>query len=370
MLGVEVQSGEKALISLEPTWSPLASGSPFRSWDWAYHWWKTFLRADGARLRLVVLRDRETQEIRGIAPFYTEAHSHLLTQRTWRLLGDAGQSGQGMTEEPALLVRPGYEEAVLTTLECYFQTHAPSFDHAKLSLQVPLEQPLCLPPRVARGFMLREVKTKAGSSQVTLPDTWTAYRKSLSRSMRDNLAYYPRLLEREGHRHHVTFVETAVGLESALTDLVRLHRHRAACDEGIVHVNHMPTATHEAFLQAVFPVLVAQQRAFLALLSVEDNVIAAQAFFQDPEQLQFYYSGFDTAWKRYSPLLVLARAVLERALSQGVPRADFLPGHAPWQERWGAIPQKHLYEIRYTRTTPLSALRSLKYLIKKHRGSA
>jgi len=368
MLGVETLRGESDFLHLETAWRDLASGSPFRSWEWVFHWWQTFVGADGNRLRIVLLRHNSTQELMGIAPFYTEAAPHLLTQRTWRLLGDAGQSGQGMTEEPTFLIRPGFEAAVLAAVEGYLLPQAHSFDQAKLSLQVPLEQPLWLPPRTTLGFTLREVKTKAGSSQVALPDSFAAYRKCISRSMRDNLAYYPRLLERHGHAFTVEMIETESGLDEALTAVLQLHRHRAACDEGVVHVNHMPTDTHEAFLRAVLPTLVAQGRAFLAVLKVDGATVAAQVFFQDADQLQFYYSGFDTAWKKFSPLFVVARAVLERAIAQKVARVDFLPGHSPWQERWGATPQKHLYEVRYTRTTPLSALRGLKHLISKRRG--
>lgn len=369
MLIVETITGEINFLALEQEWRVFsclkASHSVFLSWEWAESWWRVFLKGDGNCLRILLLRCTTTKQLVGIVPFYIEPQEGLLVQRTWRLLGDASQNGQGMTEEPIFLQLPGWGQQVLETLDHYFCANTNTFDHVKLGLQLPLDCILETSLGMPVPFTVQEIRVKHGSSQVQLPTTWDKYLKQISRSMRDNLTYYPRLIGRDGHTFRVELLEASGEQKEACSILRDLHQSRAQSDETVVHVDHMPTETHAEFLIQAFMALAAQGKAFVAVLWIDEVLVAAQGFFWSEGQLTFYYSGYDTAWKKYSPLLVLDRFVLETLFLRGMTTIDLLPGRFPWQERWGATPQHHFYEIRYTRTTPHSVLSSLKYLITK-----
>lgn len=363
LLDIEVVTQAEDFLALESAWRALADAEPNRSvfvqWEWAYHWWRIFLRGESTRLRVFVLRSPVSGELVGIAPFYLAGEVGAFQKRIWRLFGDAGRLAQGMTEEPVFLFRSGRGSDVVATIDSYLRKNQGAFDYVSVRLMLPDDSGVFPQKPSPLPATYRRVSFKGGSAQMALAPSWAAFRKSVSRSMRDNLSYYPRLLERNGHAFEVTFAESPEAIPEAVAELVRLHRHRAQFKEcSVPHVDHMPFADHERFLTDLFTDLVETQRVFVAVLRVDGEAIAAQAFFVNQSRLTFYYSGFNTDWQKFSPLLVLAKSVIERAIAARIEIVDFLPGKAVWKERWGAVPHGCLHEIRYTRTTPLSLVRS------------
>ena len=353
-------------LALEPEWrllaTQMATPSIFSTWEWAIHWWEVFLGSNSDCLRIFVVRD-ENGTVQGIVPLYcalsfrywgVPCHSH-----EWRMFGDAGHHQESLTEEPIFLVRAGYESAVLET----FLTHLQSFaccdvDYLKITHQ--LWRPEMLPEvpsgRIKQGYF--QVKVREGSAIRPLPADWKTLRKEISRSMRDNTAYYPKLLARHGHEYSLSFHQTQSEVSQTVPILIALHQKRAKNEHaGAVHLNHLEEEHHHEFLMNCLPALAAQGKAILLTLCVGEETIAAQVFLEEQKMLTVYYSGFDTKWHAYSPLLIILQAMLEDAMERGVQVVNFLPDTALWKSRWGAEPVLAVQEIRLYRTTPLALLR-------------
>ena len=356
------------LLALQADWEDLfddlTSPTPFASWEWTF-FWRRHLSQEALSgrpqraLRVLCVRDGAGCLI-AIAPCHGWGPgAPRFGSRELRQIGDAGRDGEGMTDEPALLLRRGRESEAVQVLLTYLtaDTHERP-DYFKLRLQSP--QPL-LPcgPEFWRHWARRSwitAKRTDGSETVILPADWPAFRHSLSRSMRDNLSYYPRRLARHGHSYAVELVRDPAQVCAAIGLLTDLHNRRAQSRRGCGHLSHIPTEAHEQFLRMCLPSLAAQRRAFIGLLRIDGKVAAAQAFLEVGNTLTFYYSGHDDSWYDYSPLTILSAHVLQDAIARGVSEANFLPGPAPWKARWGASSKTSIEEVTAlnTATGPLS----------------
>lgn len=389
---VQVVRSVEEFAALEHSWQELSADcsqdSAFACWDWAYCWWKHFCQSDLSShpypntkrtLYLLCVRD-EKDRLHGIAPFYSWADGKgIALTHELRMFGDEGRDGEGMTDEPILLLRRGYEQKAHNSILNHLlerKKHAPN--SFKLRLQnyeplLPYSSVLVAKGRrikmrnrweVVRGDRseiqwfarrwLLKTKHQQGSELVTLPGSWEAFRKSLSRSMRDNLSYYPRRLEKEGHILSVQIAKTPQEVRAATTILVTLHNHRMQSTRGPKHLSHIPTGQHQCFLTDCLPRMAAQGQAFIGLVTIDGQIVAAQAFLGSASTLTVYYSGFQSDWYDYSPLTILHMEVIKGAILRGVQFINFLPGHEQWKKRWGAVSQGVTEEMVGLQTSPAS----------------
>ena len=382
--------------ALQGEWEELGTDcslySPFACWEWAFSWWKHFGETPPGlgppqRLRLLCVRDDQGR-LNGIAPFYSRAEGRLsASPRELRMLGDDGRDGEGMTDEPILLLRQGCEQATLSAMLMHLigdERHRDKRrrpDFLKLRLQNP--EPL-LPHGFAlasRGFRtklhnrweavrgdrsamqwlpgswLLRTKCQQGSQAVTLPSDWAAFRQSLSRSMRDNLSYYPRRLEKDGHAWHIRMASSSQEVQAALPALVALHTDRAQSLRGPKHGSHIPTGRHQGFLADCLPRMAARGQAFIGLVVINGEVVAAQIFLEAASTLTLYYSGFRSEWHDYSPLTILHAEIIKDALRRGVRHLNFLPGEMLWKQRWGAKAVGVIEEMTGLHTSPGTLVR-------------
>jgi len=276
---VQVVRSVEEFAALEHSWQELSAdcsqGSAFACWDWACCWWKHFCQSDLSgnpypnlkrTLYLLCVRD-EKDRLNGIVPFYSWADGQgVAPTHELRMFGDEGRDGEGMTDEPILLLRRGYEQKAFSSILAHLlerKKHAPSFFKLRLQSREPLLPYSSVLLTGGRRIKLRNrwesvrgdrsemqwfarrwlLKTKhqQGSELVALPGSWETFRKSLSRSMRDNLSYYPRRLEKEGHSLSIQIAKTPCEVRAATSVLVSLHNHRMQSPRGPKHLSHIPT---------------------------------------------------------------------------------------------------------------------------------
>ncbi len=340
--------------------------SPFCTWEWAWEWWRHFGAESGPPCRLLAaLAYSGSGELIGLAPFYfPAAPSGPLRLRPLRPLGTRLRCRvDDMTEEPILLLDrdhagpalariwealrawPGRAEWDLIHLRGMRRAGDPRL--AGLWRRLPGTAP----------FLLTRASRRLGQTR-RLPPSWPEFRASLSKSMRDNAAYYPRLLTRDGHEWAVRIARTPAEVAAATPALIRLHGRRAESERGPAHMDHLPGAAQKRFLGNVLVRLAGQGKAAVALLEVGGTAIAAQATLEAEGRLTFYYSGFDTDWHKYSPVTVLHLALLEDAIRRGVGGVDYLPGPEPWKTRWGVDAEWTLDEVSCLSVHPRALLRS------------
>ena len=352
-LTVGLVEDEAGLVALGEEWDALYAAcdrpSLCAGHAWAVAWWQTFGgRAEGVgratHLHIVLFRE-PMGALAGIVPFVEERPSDPLHIRRLRILGFVGSSGVfDMTEEPSLLIRADREEAVLEALAealrpglcsgrwdaVYLRTHGQPLGSSLLPLT-----------DVAK---LRE-DARAGSDYVELPGSWAEYRRSLTRSMRDNLPYYPRLLTRHGYDWMVRVIDEPEAMLDAADRLTRLHAARAASGRGKRHDAHLHGPVQQAFLGAILRRMATEGRARVGELVVDGEVVASQAFLEDGNTLMVSYSGYRESWYRYSPVFVIDAVVFRDALERGVRRLDFLRSPAPWKSRWLARPGPPMHRV-------------------------
>ena len=364
-LFVETVGDDVGLARVAGEWNGLFAAverpSPCASHAWASAWWDVYgrnPRGVGVETGLAVFLFRNAEgALVGVAPFVEDRPSGLLDVRRLRPLGFAWQCGVfDMTEEPSLLIPDAWRERVMDALvlELRAGLEAGRWDAACLRTHgAPLRPALA--PLGDCAFL--KTDSRSGSDYAQMPSTWADYRKSMTRSMRDNLPYYPRLLTRDGHDWSVRLLRAPGEMAEAAARLAELHRARSASDKGCFHIAHIHGPVQEAFLSRLLQGLAATGQATVAELVVGGDVVASQAFVESGDTLTVSYSGYREAWYRYSPVFVLDAVVFKDALERGVQRIDFLRGSAPWKTRWLAEPGPRLHRAVLVSRRPESLLR-------------
>ena len=294
----------------------------------------------------------------GLAPFYSlETPGDPLALRCLRLFG-AIDGAESATEEPIMMLRAGHEQEALAALFRHFEQRTAFRSWDYLLMRWPT--PAAPPPAYARAaWWPRFIETYQTdwNEVVSLPDSWAAFRQGLSKSMRDNLAYYPRLLTRGGHHWKIRVVESPNGMREAAETLVALHHCRADSSRGKKHSNHLPGETHRRLLTCALPRLAERNMASIFLLEVDGTAVAALCALENAGLVTIYYTGFNTAWYWCSPITILTAEAIRCAISKGNTAVNFLPTPMDWKTRWGAASQHKMLEVRRLSVRPLSLLR-------------
>jgi len=359
---------DEDFLSLRESWTVLLAEcsypTPFSSWEWAWIWWHHF--GKGKYHLLIVQAYDSGGVLIGLAPFIFPLDTGKpLLMRPLRPLGTRMHcTVDDLTEEPILVLRRGRAAAamgaILEGLLSWQGRGAWDLIHLR-QMRAPSDPSLnTLWRKTAHTWPYRLLRPKVRIGQTrTLPATWAEFRRSLSRSMRDNVVYYPRLLNREGHRWQSRILRDPQEVYAAANTLIELHHLRALSGRGPAHTNHFPLPEQQAFLREVLSLLAVKGNAAIAVLEVDNIPIAAQSVLEESGILSFYYSGFDPTWHRYSPITILHVTLLQDAIERGLVRVDYLPEAEPWKTRWGTQSEFEYDELSCLSLTPRSLIRSL-----------
>jgi CelD/BcsL family acetyltransferase involved in cellulose biosynthesis len=337
---------EQELAALEPLWRELhaaaSDASPFRSWDFTIEWLRHFVlgRAGDAtgRFEIALAFDAQSRLIGGAAMFEERS---LGSEALGLILQPFGRSRsfETMTDEPIVLLRRGCEEKAAQALAQHVagRVAAVGWDLAVVPggpfLGGPGKRSLAWSRPLESVQVTRPV---AGVLPLCLPRRWETFTAGLSKSMRDNIAYYPRRLTRELGEWAIRTAQSPPEIAVAVEQLIDLHNRRSRAATGIAHRSHIANATEASFLRNWLARAAA--RGEISILSVEvgGEMIAAQAFVEMSGRIAVYYSGFDERYHRYSPLTIITAHLVRSAIARGVRRLEFPPGPTPWKSRWGA----------------------------------
>ncbi|MDB6124122.1 MAG: hypothetical protein JWQ71_3115 [Pedosphaera sp.] len=146
-----------------------------------------------------------------------------------------------------------------------------------------------------------------------------------------NFRYYQRRIEKMGQVHIDWATES--NLEELLEALFQLHGARWAIRgcSGVL----AETGIQRFHAEAAAALL---SRGVLRLygLRLNQKIIASYYGFLDKERAYFYLGGFDPAWERLSPGMVLVGYAMEEAAREGAKEFDFLRGEEAYKYKWGA----------------------------------
>jgi hypothetical protein len=353
--------------AMETPWRQLFADcsypTPFASWEWVSNWW-TFFSADGQTnesplhfLLFEVWCGQHDNRMRvGLFPcYYRKAEPGNLC--CLRLLGDMGGTTDDITEEPIVLLRKGWESTATDLFLKFVQT-ASNVAWDYVSLRMPCAQPPVRRPMLSLPGQALFVKREPFYTEVlTLPSSWEQFRTSLSKSMRDNLAYYPRRLTRHGHPFTVRIAAEPEDVEQATELLAELHSRRASSTRGIAHCDHLHSPLHRAFLKTCLGQMARRGMASVLLLDIDGVAAAALVVLHSHGVSTLYYTGFDPAYYDFSPLLILNAEAIRRAIEAGDRQINFLPGTRRWNARWGAVSEPFFERILLSHRSPGSLWR-------------
>ncbi len=360
---------DEDMASLQDAWTRLLADAsypnPFCSWEWAWEWWRYFGKDTSPGFRLIVALAYQPQgTLIGLAPYFYPVAGGALSLRPLRPLGSRSHcSVDSLTEEPLILLHGDHtEEALVGICDALLKwkgRHQWDLIHLR-GMRSSTDPDLLSFWRSRRGkapFLLARPRRYVGQTR-TLPGSWPEFRRSLHKSMRDNVAYYPRLLAREGHAFAVRMARSQEEVSQAVLILIDLHTRRALSPRGPKHWNHLPLPVQQRFLHDVLVRLATRGMSAVALLEVNGVPIAAQAVLEYQGMFTLYYSGFDPDWHRYSPITILHVALIQDAIARGLNRMDFLPVAEPWKTRWGTEADFMYDEISCLSLHPRSLLRN------------
>jgi len=349
--------------ALEEIWRELSASSrrptAFQSWDFAVEWLNRFVfaRAGGAtgRFTVVVAFDGSAGVI-GLTPLFEE---HTLGQpelgKTLQPFGRS-HSMETLTDEPIAVLRQGYEHLATRMLVARIaaDTRRKEWDiavvHGVQGKQLTTGTSISLSGRLDNVELTRR---RDLPMVVRLPASWPMFQSALSKSMRDNVAYYPRRLTREIGAWKLQLARSPAEVALATEHLIGLHRKRSEATVGPAHRNHLPGETEASFLRGLFQRLAKRNQVTLISLKVAGETAAVQAFVEAERCLSVYYSGYDERWRRYSPLTIITAEAIRDAIARRFDRLEFPPGESAWKSRWGAISEETIeetsvYPIRFS----------------------
>jgi CelD/BcsL family acetyltransferase involved in cellulose biosynthesis len=317
-----------------PEWIALfersGSRNPFAHPVWLTTWAHHFATEEDLHLIAV----RQGEELVGLAPFYRHrgwfGGRHPV--RFLRLLGSGRETG--LTELSQVLIRPGLERRVLRAVMHHVLRDEAEWDLIELTL--PPEQgwfePDWLPEDGGRAFFIH--KDTAPCVVMPLDADWHTLRSGLKRNVKESLRRGVNRLERDGHSWSVPTPSSPTEVQSALTDLLRLHSARARMDSSVLHANRFASPTDTMLLFDLGYRLGQSGHVSPRILTVDGIPAAGLLMLRANDGVFLSFSGLEPRWWDYSPQTILVEHCLHEAALSGAVFANLSVGPDRSKLRW------------------------------------
>lgn len=186
---------------------------------------------------------------------------------------------------------------------------------------------------------------------VAMPDGFTAYYRSRGSRARYNVRSRERRLRQHGSvRYEHVSAEDA---PRVLEDTIALHARRWQGQRtGTVFSS---LSLGRAFYRASVPLAIQEGFGDLAVLKVNDRVIAAAIGFRRAGEYGYYLPAWHPGYHPYAPSTLLLAHLLEYAADNGARRFDFMLGDEPYKASW-ATGEDRVHTVIAARPDPAGRL--------------
>jgi CelD/BcsL family acetyltransferase involved in cellulose biosynthesis len=313
---VDVVTSIEEFDQLRSDWGRLVDQmdvpSPFLSWEWHRVWWAHF----GGRRQMRVLVLRQGGEVAGIVPLYRRSYG------PFRVLVPFGWPDR-LTEIITPVIPTGTRARLLPVLSAWLESQPYS-----VGLIAGLEE--------GQQRLLREqtLSERVLFDWRTLPPTWDELLKDLTRSMRGNIRYYPRMMEKQGHQISFRIASDVAAVRAGLEVLFRLHTARSRERSGERHRDRLQQRTRREFLTHLAQVLAPRGQMKVGILQLDCKDVAAQLWFERGSTMFIHYSGYEPELSRFSVAMVALSEVMRLGIARGMTQVEFLRGSKPFKTRW------------------------------------
>lgn len=311
-------SGVQSFFAFADEWRRLhevaPDATPFQSWEWLSTWWKHLGR--GRPLAIVAYEDDTPL----CAMALTESSYRHTPLKLLQWMG-APQSdyndfvGERRREECArafmrfLTEKRGGRVCDLSDV----RAETAALLASSLDLQACDAQPCALLP---------------------LPETQEELNRALSGNLRATIKKRMRQLAADFEMVQFSTVESAQDLPQGMDDLFRLHtaRLRARGEKGA-----FANESVRAFHREVAAKSLELGKLRLHRLTVNGECRSALYCFRHADTVYYYLGGFDPAFGRYSPGVLILNFAIRSALDEGARNFDFMRGEEDYKARWSAV---------------------------------
>jgi CelD/BcsL family acetyltransferase involved in cellulose biosynthesis len=320
MLNLSIIDNRDDFYSLSKEWNNLLGNSNsdtiFLRWEWLYNWWLVY--GEGIhQLFIVIVRD--SNRLLGIAPLYL--HKKFL----FNTLSFLGVNVVCSDYLDFILLRD-YEEDVLRTITSFFQKHKNIWDVLKLN-DIPSESNNL---RLIKSNLINNrimIKTKNICPYIDLSADWETVFKSYSSNLKN-------IIKKKLHKYEdLSFI--SVSNEKDVDDLF----------PEFLRLNHLrfeqkkmkSPFSDERFLRFhrnILKELCKHGIIIFYFLKVKDELIAGIYLFHYDNKYYYYQSGFNPAWKNYSPGTLLFHHCIKDAHKKQIREFDFLRGEEEYKKLW------------------------------------
>lgn len=305
---------------------------PFTSASWNILWWQ-YLRAHS-----VLIRDTlYTFTIRNhlgklvcIAPMMISRRPGF-GKTAIRVLQFFG-ADPNITEMRGLICDPLYADRAMFIIQRYLSENKQEWDWVEWrglseSQAVALGSPNTRPEKLRQACYL------------PLPASWDELKSGLSRNMKEAIRKCCNSLARDNRRPELQLISNPGHVAEAIEHFFRLHAMRADTGSGVQHANVFAEKSSRAFLHAYAMDMARQDRLRIFLVKLDSKVVAIRLGFVCERQLYLYYSGYDTAWGRYSIMTTVVVYALQWAIDNAFEGVNLSTGLDHSKLRWQ--PQVH-----------------------------
>ena len=327
-----------AFQRLLPEWEALDAQlnprTPFSSPTWCRLWWK-HLRRNTLTTRddffLHTVRNRNHQLV-AVAPLMI-THKPAVGPFRIRIFQFLG--ADTITEVRGLVCRIEDQDAVFRALTKYFSLHCREWDLFQWRGIRKLE-----PTSTSLGSL--EADNFLPAYLVDLPPTWHGLAERLSSNMRKNIRKSYEFLARDGYKFSFHVRDRLEDISAALGYFFALHAARSKAKNMMVHPDRFTGYPQHSSLVAEFSAEMAN-RGLLCICELEINgaVVATRIAFRVGDGIYLYYSGFDTAWQKYSVMTTLMVETMKWCIANHIKRVNLSTGSDLGKLRWRPA------EIRY-----------------------
>lgn len=327
--------GREALPALREHWMRLAAAmgrpSPFSSWEWHVAWSETL----GRDCDLVIVLVEEDARVVGILPF--ASGDALARPRHGGRVFEFGAFASAYPDQLELIAAPAQEAAVL---RCALGALARrgGFDCLRFPLTSETSALHGLLASCGGGWRLR-ARVASAAPYAVLEPSFERFLAGLSsnnrykiRSLTRKLLAYPGVDYSDLTEH---------GSSENLAALRRLHAARAQ-QKGIVSTfdEDRVQEFHARFL-ALYP----RQAVMFRCLRARGEPLAIFYGFRSGARVLYFQLGYDPAWSKHSPGLVLLSEVIRESCEAGCAEFDFLQGSEPFKRIWARV-ERRLLELQ------------------------
>jgi CelD/BcsL family acetyltransferase involved in cellulose biosynthesis len=314
-------------LTLEPEWNELLArcrrANPFSTWEWMSSWWEAFGR--GREPWVCTARDGPRGRLLAVAPLVVRRHPFAQGPfRELSLMGASIAAGDHLD----LLCEAGREAWAADWLRNTLAAHRGQWDVLALD-RIVADSPLLDGAwAIARGTPM---VWRSVCPYLRFPAATAGQSPVLSRTTRNVRARKRRLVRTAAGNVEFQQVRSEDQLADALDDLFRLH---ASAGTDRRKRDAFRTADLRRFHRLLASRFLARRWLRLYRLRVGGQTRAVWYGFRWGDTLSLYQTGFDRAWSRFSPGLVLLSHVLDDAFAEGVCEVDFLRGEQAFKFHW------------------------------------